>query len=157
MTNRRRRRQDVPFGWEGVEVRPYKPDTGGDGGAPFKDLSRQVLFDRSDLACQVRLFDIEPGGHSTLERHQHAHAVIVLGGRGQCLVGEQVLDLRPHDLVEVGPWEWHQFLAAADDHLAFLCIVNRDRDRPQLPTAAQLDQLSLDPAVAAFLRLGSPP
>ena len=33
----------------------------------------------------------------------------------------------------------------------FLCMVNRDRDRPQVPTAADLSALREVPAVAAFL------
>jgi quercetin dioxygenase-like cupin family protein len=142
-----RRREEEPLRWEGVEVRPYKPD----GQDTFRDLSRQVLFERDDLACQVRVFEVEPGGHTTLERHHHAHAVIVLRGRGQCLVGQEVIDLRPHDLVEVGPWQWHQFRAAADDHLGFVCIVNQDRDRPQLPTADDLREMAADPTISAFL------
>jgi quercetin dioxygenase-like cupin family protein len=155
MTNPRRRRQEGPFAWQGVEVRPYKPSDAGPG-ATFKDLSRQVLFDHADLPCQVRFFDVEPGGHTTLERHGHAHAVIVLAGHGACLVGHQVLDLRPHDLVDVGAWEWHQFRAGPDDHLGFLCIVNRDRDRPQLPTTIEIEQLRTNPAIAAFLDPNTP-
>ncbi len=143
-----RRREHPAFRWEGVEVRPYKA-TGEE--ATFRALSREVLFDDPALACQVRYFEVEPGGHSTLERHEHVHAVIVLRGHGQCLVGSQVLDLQPHDLVSVASWQWHQFRAAADDHLGFLCLVNHQRDRPQLPTAGDLESLSVDPTVAAFL------
>jgi quercetin dioxygenase-like cupin family protein len=143
-------RDDEPFHWQDVAIHAYKPD----GRDTWRDLTRQVLFDHAELACQVRFFDVEPGGHTTLERHEHAHAVIVLRGRGQCLVGERVVDLEPHDLVETPPWAWHQFRAGPDDHLGFVCIVNRDRDRPQLPTRAELDQLTRDPDVASFLGLG---
>jgi quercetin dioxygenase-like cupin family protein len=147
MTGSRHRPEESNFRWRQVEVRPYKAD----GDASFRDLSRQVLFDDTDLACQVRFFEVAPGGHTTLERHQHAHAVIVLRGRGQCLVGGRVLDLAAHDLVSVGPWEWHQFRATGDDHLGFVCIVNQDRDRPELPTTADLERLVRDPGVARFL------
>jgi mannose-6-phosphate isomerase-like protein (cupin superfamily) len=152
VTGPRHRPEQGDFRWQAVEVRPYKPDD--NRGSSFRDLSRQVLFDNADLACQVRFFDVEAGGHTTLERHEHAHGVIILAGRGRSLVGNRVVDLRPHDLVEVGPWEWHQFRAGLDDHLGFVCIVNRDRDRPQLPTAADLDQLTKDPEIAAFLGMG---
>ena len=47
---------------------------------------------------------------------------------------------------------WHQFVAAADSPLGFLCMVNADRDRPQLPTADDLARLRADPAIAAFVR-----
>ena len=146
----RRRRADHDFTWEGVEVLAYKPPEAG--AAPtFHDLTRQVLFEGDQSASQVRFFDVAPGGHTTLERHGHAHAVIVLRGGGRCLVGHQVLDLRPFDLVEIGPWEWHQFRAAADGPLGFVCIVDRDRDRPQLPAPGELEELARDPAVGTFL------
>ncbi|MEZ4713801.1 MAG: hypothetical protein R3A44_41820 [Caldilineaceae bacterium] len=35
---------------------------------------------------------------------------------------------------------------------AFLCLVNCDRDRPQLPTPAELAELRRTPEVAAFIR-----
>ncbi len=123
------------------------------GSAPFRGVSRQVLFERAELACQVRYFEVEPGGHSTLERHEHVHAVVVLHGHGRCLVGTEVLDLGPRDLVEVPPMTWHQFRADEAAPLGFLCVVNVDRDRPQLPTEDELDALRADPAVAAFLRI----
>ena len=55
----------------GVDVLEYKRDRG----APFRDVTRQVLFDDPPLACQLRYFEVAPGGHTTLERHEHAHAV----------------------------------------------------------------------------------
>jgi quercetin dioxygenase-like cupin family protein len=145
----RRERDDAPFQWQDVDVQAYKPDDHD----TWRDLTRQVLFDHAGLATQVRFFDVEPGGHTTLERHEHAHAVIVLRGRGQCLVGDHVFDLQPHDLIETPAWAWHQFRADPDDHLGFVCIVNRERDRPQLPTHGDLVQLARHPEVAAFLDL----
>jgi hypothetical protein len=46
---------------------------------------------------------------------------------------------------------WHQFRAGADAPLGFLCMVNAERDRPQLPQAADLEMLRKDGEVAAFL------
>jgi hypothetical protein len=48
---------------------------------------------------------------------------------------------------------WHQFRADAGEPLGFLCMVNRERDRPQLPTGTQLAELRRDPAVGAFIRV----
>lgn len=133
--------------WSGVDVHDYKAE----GVAPFRAVTRQVLFDDPDLACQLRYFEVAPGGWSTLERHEHVHAVVVLRGCGRALVGAEVFDLRPHDLVSVAPLAWHQFRAGPGEPLGFLCVVNDDRDRPQLPTEADLVQLRATPAVAAFL------
>lgn len=142
-------RQSLPErGWEGVERLAYKPS----GSAPFKDITRQVLFDDEALACELRYFEIAPGGHSTLERHEHAHGVLILAGRGACLVGRAVHPLGPHDLVRIPPWTWHQLRADPDAPLGFLCMVNRERDRPVLPAERDLAELRTDPAVADFIR-----
>ena len=53
-------------------------------------------------------------------------------------MGDEVFDLEEHDLVHVPPMTWHQFRAADDAPLGFLCMVNVDRDRPQLPDDTDL-------------------
>lgn len=134
--------------WEAVNVLDYKPE----GSAPFRDISRQLLFRTEALGCELRYFEIAPGGHSTLERHQHEHAVMILSGGGACLVGGEVRAVRVHDLVHIPAMSWHQFRASEGGHLGFLCMVNIDRDRPQLPTVDDLADLRRDPRVAAFIR-----
>jgi len=133
--------------WERVDVLAYKEE----GAAPFKAISRQVLFDDPRLLCQLRYFEIAPGGYSTLERHEHMHAVMILRGRGRCLVGNEIHEVGPYDLVTIAPLTWHQFRAGTDEPLGFLCMVNNERDRPQLPTEEQLAELRRDPRIAAFL------
>lgn len=125
------------YGWQDVERLQYKEE----GSAPFRDVSRQVLFALPDQGCELRYFEIAPGGHSTLERHQHTHAVLVLRGRGRVRIGNAVHELAERDLVTIDPMVWHQFHAAADEPLGFLCLVSRDRDRPQLPGADDLAHL----------------
>lgn len=135
------------FTWEDVPVLAYKE------GGPYKGVTRQVLFDGEDkLPAQWRYFEVEPGGHSTLERHEHLHNVLILRGRGQCLVGDAVHGIDEHDLIHIPALAWHQFRAAPDAPLGFLCLVNVERDRPQLPTAEDVRQLSRIKAVADFIR-----
>lgn len=135
------------FRWAGVDMRLYKQDDA----APFKDVSRQVLFSDPRLLGELRYFEVAPGGYSTLERHQHMHAVMILRGAGRALVGEGVHAVKPHDLVTVPPWAWHQFRAAPDAPLGFLCLVDAARDRPQPPTPEELTALRADPTIARFL------
>jgi quercetin dioxygenase-like cupin family protein len=133
--------------WRDVDVLEYKRE----GSAPFQSVTRQVVFDDPALACQLRYFEVAPGGHTTLERHEHAHAVIIERGRGRCLIGDRVFDVAEHDLVHVPPLTWHQFQSGADEPLGFLCMVNAARDRPQLPSPEDLARLREDPAVAQFI------
>jgi quercetin dioxygenase-like cupin family protein len=142
------RRAESDHRWEGVELLPYKEDAR----ALFKSVTRQVLFHDPDMASELRYFEVAPGGFSTLERHEHMHAVLILRGRGHCLIGGEVRRLATRDLVTVPPMTWHQFRATDDEPLGFLCMVNATRDKPQLPSADDLAHLQQAPKVAAFLR-----
>ena len=135
------------YRWEGVAHLPYKED----GGTPFKSVTRQVLFHEPDMGCELRYFEVAAGGYSTLEQHEHAHAVLILRGSGECLVGAEVRAIGTNDLVAIPPWAWHQFRATGPDALGFLCMVNALRDKPRLPDAAALAGLRRVPAVAAFI------
>ncbi len=135
------------FRWDGLERLPYKEE----GAAPFKAISRQTLFADPDLDCELRYFEIAADGFSTLERHEHMHAVMILRGHGHCLVGREVREVKPYDLVTIPPWTWHQFRATREEPLGFLCMVNAKRDKAQLPSAQELRSLQSDPRIAAFL------
>ena len=69
------------------------------------------------------------------------HNVMVIRGSGRCIVGDEVHALATNDLVRVPPMTWHQFHAAADEPLGFLCMVPAERDRPQLPLAEERAKL----------------
>ena len=138
------------FRWEGVAHQPYKQD----GSAPFKDISRQVLFHEDTLGCELRYFEVDAGGYSTLERHEHAHAVMILRGCGECMVGAEVRLVGQFDLVTIPAWQWHQFRATQNEPLGFLCMVNVQRDRPELPTDDEFQQLTATPAVERFVQKG---
>jgi quercetin dioxygenase-like cupin family protein len=135
------------FRWDGVEMRPYKEDER----ALFKTITRQVLFSDPNMAGELRYFEVAPGGYSTLERHEHMHAVLILRGSGHCMVGAEVKSLDTRDLVTVPPMTWHQFRATKGEPLGFLCMVDAERDKPQLPSADDIARMSADPDVAAFL------
>jgi len=135
------------FNWEKVECMPYKEE----GGAPFKSISRQILFSDPSLRCELRYFEMAIEGYSTLERHEHAHAVLILRGAGHCLIGNKIIPVRPYDLVSIPAMTWHQFCANQGMPLGFLCMVNAQRDKPQLPGAEEMARLNSIPEVAAFL------
>ncbi len=131
------RKHTGDFRWQDVNVLEYKQE----GSAPFRDVSRQVLFEGERLPAQLRYFEVAPGGWTTLERHEHVHAVMVIRGKGQCLVGETAHSISMHDLVSVPPMTWHQFRAGPDEPLGFLCLVAAERDRPQLPSAEDAEKI----------------
>ena len=136
------------FQWEGVATRAYK-----DGDGPYQGVTRQVLFEgEPGLPVEWRYFEVAPGGHSTLERHEHLHFVAIARGAGAALIDGAVRAVAPFDLIRVPSLSWHQFRAAPDAPLGFFCLVAAERDRPQLPTAQDVAALGADPAIAAFIR-----
>jgi len=142
-------RQTEPFRWEGIAVKPYKSE-----GTHFEGVTRQTLFEGGDgLACDLRYFEIEPGGWSSLERHHHAHAVMIVRGGGRVLVGDHIVEARTHDLVRVPPLTWHQFRAGSDAPLGFLCMVDCERDVPERPDDTALAALRSLPGVGEFIRV----
>ncbi|MEO7795778.1 MAG: cupin domain-containing protein [Thermoanaerobaculia bacterium] len=116
------------FRWP-VALKPYK-----EGGDLFRDVTRQTLLGEGEgeeaLAFLTRYFEVGEGGFSTLEQHKHPHAVVILRGRGTVQLGERTFAIGPSDCVYVAPGELHQFRADQGEALGFLCIVDRDRDRP---------------------------
>jgi mannose-6-phosphate isomerase-like protein (cupin superfamily) len=132
------RKHSGDYHWQGVDVLRYKQD----GTAPFRDVTRQVLFDSADPPAQLRYFEVAPGGYTTLERHEHVHSVMVIRGGGQCLVGDKAYELSANDLVSVPPMTWHQFRAGDREPLGFLCLVASTRDRPQMPKEEDVAEIT---------------
>lgn len=121
------------YRWDTVPLREYKS-----GDAPYRDVTRQTILGEGrgeePFNFLTRYFEIQPGGYSTLERHQHPHAVVVIRGRGRVTLGERSYELAPFDCVYVSPGVAHQFRATGEEPLGFLCTVDRVRDRPEVVT-----------------------
>jgi quercetin dioxygenase-like cupin family protein len=118
----------APHSWQGAAAADYKPPAAHHGG-----VLRTVLVggQGEKTAFQLRYFEVGPGGFTTLERHAHAHAVMVLRGRGEVRLGGAAYPVSFGDTVYVAPHEVHQFRnPSASEPLGFLCVVDADRDRP---------------------------
>ncbi|MGE0706525.1 MAG: cupin domain-containing protein [Planctomycetota bacterium] len=119
-----------PGEWEGVGLEPYKQDT-----ETWRGITRRELLGKRGEASRfhVRYFEIQPGGYSTLERHQHIHVVIPLRGRGEAQLGCRIYRVGPHDVIYVSPDDPHQLRCPADaeEPFGFLCLVDAERDTPR--------------------------
>lgn len=128
------------YHWDTVPKKVYKTDT-----TNFKDISRYSLLGEQDdeqaLNFQMRYFEIEPGGYSSLEYHRHPHSVIIIRGSGSVVLGDEVHPLHLHDVVFISPETTHQFHADNGEKLGFICIVDRYRDRPTIPSDEELESL----------------
>lgn len=141
------------FRWEHVGVKEYRK-----AGDFFRDITKQVFFDDSHgLSCELRYFEVRPGGYSSFEQHEHVHAVLILRGRGRVLAfssqGSNVQNVVEHDIVHIPGNTWHQLQAAEDEFLGFLCLVENERDRPRRPTEEEAAEIREDPNIGNIVRL----
>lgn len=110
--------KDGSFEWDGVEVKRYQ------GGGASEGSSRRVLTGPKDGArnFSIRYFEIPPHGHSSFEHHLHDHGVFILQGRARVLLGWDVYEVGPGDVIYIQENEQHQFQNIDDGPLGFLCV-----------------------------------
>lgn len=134
MKNRSKVIHCTDFHWDGVERKHYKTDT-----TNFDGVSRYSLLGEADdeweLNMQTRYFEIEEGGYTSLEQHRHPHSVVIIRGSGTVVLGNEVHSIGLNDVVFVSPETLHQFHADQGDALGFICIVDRYRDKPTIPSS----------------------
>ncbi len=151
----RRHRHFDGVTWDGVTPQVYKRSASSSPSAPWRDVVRYTLVGETGepTAFHLRYFEIGESGYSSLEKHRYVHAVVVLCGRGKVIVGHDVFDVAPFDLVYVPSLLPHQFVNTGSEPFGFLCPVDADRDRPQALTAAELADLLRDPVVREVVRI----
>jgi quercetin dioxygenase-like cupin family protein len=119
----------------------------------FKGVSRHTLARPEELPArwELRYFEFEAGGYSSLEKHSHAHFVVVLRGSGRALVEARVATCRPFDAVYVPGGAPHRWMNAGEEPFGFLCTVDGDRDRPHPLEDAEWAELATNPETAPFV------
>lgn len=142
------------FAWDGIPAQVYKSGHQGERGMGWSEVVRHTLAGGESLAFQLRYFEIGPKGFSSLEKHHHAHTIIVLRGQGKVIAGREVFAVAPFDLVVIPGGTPHQFVNTGPQPFGFLCPVDADRDPPQALTPDELEHLLRDPDVRAAVRLG---
>jgi quercetin dioxygenase-like cupin family protein len=140
MKNRSKVIKNDHYHWDGVERKMYKTDT-----TNFQGVSRYSLLGEADdeweLNMQTRYFEVEAGGYTSLEQHRHPHTVVIIRGSGHVVLGDEVHPIALHDVVFVSPETLHQFHAAVNEPLGFICIVDRYRDKPAIPSNQTIEHV----------------
>ncbi len=116
------------FQWQSRPSSPYK-DASDDS---FKGVRRIELIGKygEKTNTDLRYFEIEPGGYSSREHHQHTHVVIGARGQGVLLIGNERMILSKDDVAWIEPQEVHQLRNETNEPFGFYCIVDHERDRP---------------------------
>lgn len=143
------------FGWDGVTPAVYKSAGALPPGMRWRDVVRHTLVDGGGEGAQfqLRYFEIGPGGFSSLEKHRHVHAIIVLRGTADAIVGTKVFRVAPFDVAYVPSGTPHQFVNAGEEPFGFLCPVDAERDRPQPLAPEEIALLQRSRGVKDALRL----
>ena len=113
------------YDWENTELVTYDKPT-------VKGVSKRILIGQREQAPDfaMRYFEVQPGGNSALESHPAIHEVFILRGRGRVLMGEDFHEISEGDVVYIAPNERHEFLAATDQPLGFICIAAVSAQKP---------------------------
>jgi quercetin dioxygenase-like cupin family protein len=87
--------------------------------------TRQVPIGKADGApnFSIRVFTLEPGGHTPHHQHESEHLNYILEGSGVALEGEIPRPVCAGDFVLVKPHEKHQYRNTGDCPLVFMCMV----------------------------------
>jgi len=106
------------FEWEGVSVQDYES-------SEVQGATVRWLIGPRDKAPHfaMRYFEVEPGGWTSLDSHEHDHGVMILRGSGRVLLGDDEVEVSFGDMVYVAPYELHQFKNVGRGPLGFLCVV----------------------------------
>ena len=120
------------FDWGGRESSPYKTAVPGSDLSPFRGVRRVELIGRfgESTRSDLRYFEVEAGGHTSRERHVHAHIIIGARGEGRLVTESGEVVLKQNDVAFVPPLEMHQLRNETTGPFGFFCFVDHHRDRP---------------------------
>ena len=74
----------------------------------------------------LRLFEVEPSGHTPYHTHPWEHEVFVLEGKGSINTKNQTKFLEKWSFALISPNEEHQFENKGDVPFRFLCIIPKE-------------------------------
>ena len=87
--------------------------------------TRQLPIGKADGApnFSIRVFTLEPGGHTPHHIHQSEHLNYIIEGCGEVMEGDTTRPIKAGDFVLVTPNEKHQYRNTGDAPLVFMCMV----------------------------------
>lgn len=110
--------------WQDIPLRAYGPENSGADRA-----TRQILIgnDEQSPHFHMRYFAVQPGGHTSLDRHAHDHGVYILHGRARLRLNDTEHELNAGDVVYISGNDVHQFFTVGEEPFGFLCVVPAQR------------------------------
>lgn len=93
--------------------------------AGAKDVDIRVLISKDDGAenFAMRMFEVQPGGHTPLHTHPNEHEVFIVEGHGVLVYGGREHPFEAGHVIFVEPGSKHQFKNTGGSILKFLCLI----------------------------------
>jgi quercetin dioxygenase-like cupin family protein len=90
-----------------------------------KDVGVRWLISKDDGAenFAMRMFELQPGGHTPLHTHLHEHEVFVLEGQGTFVYEGQEHPFSPEYVIFVPAGSEHQFKNTGNSIMRMLCLI----------------------------------
>ena len=90
-----------------------------------KDVEIRWLISKEDGAenFAMRMFELQPGGHTPLHTHTHEHEVFVIEGQGVFVCEGQEHEFSAEYVIFVPGGEEHQFRNTGNSVLRMLCLI----------------------------------
>lgn len=71
----------------------------------------------------MRVFDVEPGGHTPYHHHNYEHEIFILAGSGNVVGAADTRPMKAGDAIFMPPNVPHQFVNTGNDTLRFICLI----------------------------------
>lgn len=101
-----------------IELKPVEME-----GAANTKVRQLIGQNVSAANFAMRMFEIEPGGHTPRHQHDYEHEIYVLEGEGTVVEGDTQHSLKAGDVVYVHPNDIHQFRNNGSATMKMLCLI----------------------------------
>jgi quercetin dioxygenase-like cupin family protein len=90
-----------------------------------KDVEIRWLISKADGAehFAMRMFEVQPGGHTPLHTHPEEHEIFILQGQGTLVYEGREHPFEAEHVVFVPPGKEHRFKNTGDSLMRMLCII----------------------------------
>jgi quercetin dioxygenase-like cupin family protein len=90
-----------------------------------KDVEIRWLISKADGAehFAMRMFELQPGGHTPLHTHPEEHEIFILQGQGTLVYEGREHPFEAEHVVFVPPGKEHRFKNTGDSLMRMLCII----------------------------------
>jgi len=112
------------FNWEGTRTRTYQVDG-------VSQVSETWLIGKKEGAQNfaMRYYQLEPGGSSRKEQHPYDHGILILQGRGEVLIDQDISSFERGDIIYIPPDALHQLSNTGTDLMGFICVIPARREK----------------------------